>query len=255
MKRITKAFIAIAAGLTVLAAASCSKDDTIRYNNATMGNVVNGKFTSDQGNIFNVVEQNCAGKLDTMKRAFIICDVLSQSEGSATEYDIRLNYLAPVMTKNAILASEITEENKPANDPILLQSYWVSGGYINIYLAVPVVSDSKIKHTIDFLYEDTAKADGTHTFQLRHNCNGEVFNESNESKITFAYAYASVPVTSIIKEDNAKIILKWLNHKVAGNAVVLSESVELKGEMLYASDTYQQVPAEALVSRSALALE
>ena len=103
MKKITKTLIAIAAGLTVLAAASCSKDDTIRYNNATMGNVVNGKFTSDQGNIFNVVEQNCAGKLDTMKRAFVICDVLSQSEGSTTEYDIRLNYMVPVMTKKAIL--------------------------------------------------------------------------------------------------------------------------------------------------------
>ena len=82
-----------------------------------------------------------------------------------------------------------------------------------------------------------------------------MFNESNESKITFAYAYASVPVTSIIKEDNARITLKWLNYKVAGNAVVLSETIELKGEMLYSSDTYQQVPAEALVSRSALALE
>lgn len=67
MKRMTKAIIAIAAGIAALAAASCSKDNTIRYNNATMGNVVNGKFTSDQGNRFNVVDQTCAGKLDTMK--------------------------------------------------------------------------------------------------------------------------------------------------------------------------------------------
>lgn len=252
MKRMTKAIIAIAAGIAALAAVSCSKDNTIRYNNATMGNVVNGKFTSDQGNRFNVVDQTCAGKLDTMKRAFIICDVLTQTEGASGEYDIRLNYLAPVLTKDAILSSGITEENKPANDPILLQSYWVSGGYINIYLAVPVVSDSKIKHTIDFVYDDTAQADGTYTFLLRHDCNGKVFNDSNESKITFAYAYASVPVASIIKEDNARITLKWLNYKVAGNAVMLSETVELKGEMLYSADAYQQVPAEAIASRTTL---
>ena len=81
MKNITKTIIAIAAGIATFAAASCSKDNTIRYNNATMGNIVNGRFTSDQGNIFNVTDQTCAGKLDTMKRAFVICDVLNQVEG------------------------------------------------------------------------------------------------------------------------------------------------------------------------------
>jgi hypothetical protein len=255
MKRITKAIIAIAAGITALAAASCSKDDTIRYNNATMGNIVNGNFISDQGNLFNVVEKTCEGKLDTMKRAFIVCDVLNNTEGKENEFDVRLNYLATVLTKNAVYSSSITEGNEPANDPILLQSYWVSGGYLNIYLAVPVVSDSNIKHTVNFIYDDTAQADGTYTFHIRHDRNGEVFNETNENKILIAYAYASVPMTSIIKEDNARITLKWLNYKVAGNAVVLSETIELKGEMLYSLNAYQQVPAEALVSRSALALE
>ena len=69
MNIITKTIAGIAAGIIALAAVSCSKDDTIRYNNATMGNIVDGRFVSDQGNIFNVMEQNCSGKLDTMKRA------------------------------------------------------------------------------------------------------------------------------------------------------------------------------------------
>ena len=59
-------------------------------------------------------------------------------------------------------------------------------------------------------------------------------------------------MASIIKEDNARITLKWLNYKVAGNAVMLSETVELKGEMLYSADAYQQVPAEAIASRTTL---
>ena len=54
MTRKTVAYI-IAAFLC-LAAVSCKKDNTIQYNNATMGNIVNGTFTSDQGNIFNVAE-------------------------------------------------------------------------------------------------------------------------------------------------------------------------------------------------------
>lgn len=255
MKRITKAIIAIAAGITALAAVSCSKDDTIRYNNATMGNIVNGNFISDQGNLFNVVDQTCEGKLDTMKRAFVVCDVLNNTEGKENEFDVRLNYLATVLTKNAIYSSSITEGNEPANDPILLQSYWVSGGYLNIYLAVPVVSDSNIKHTVNFVYDDTAQADGTYTFHIRHDKNGEVFNENNENKILIAYAYASVPVASIIKEDQARIVIKWLNHKVAGNAVILTESAEAQREVLFSRDSFQQVPAAALISRSPLDIE
>ena len=44
-------------------------------------------------------------------------------------------------------------------------------------------------------------------------------------------------------------------HDIDAEQAVLGRTIELKGEMLYSSDTYQQVPAEALVSRSALALE
>lgn len=43
----------------IMAAASCQKDDTLYYNNLTMGNIVDGRFVSDQGNIFNVVEVAC----------------------------------------------------------------------------------------------------------------------------------------------------------------------------------------------------
>ena len=110
MKKITKAIIAIAAGITAFAAASCTKDDTIRYNNATMGNVVNGKFTSDQGNTFTIVDQTCPGKLDTMKRAFVICDILTQKTGTENEYEVRMNYISPVLTKDAIFTSSLTQE-------------------------------------------------------------------------------------------------------------------------------------------------
>lgn len=250
MKKITKAIIVIAAGILALAAASCTKDNTLRYNNATMGNVINGTFTSDQGNIFTIVDQTCPGKLDTMKRAFVICDVLSQKAGTENEYEVRMNYISPVLTKDAILASSLTQEM--VNDPIVLQSYWVSGGYLNIYFAVPVAYDSKVKHYINFEYDDTAsETAGTYTFHIRHDGTGEVFDESNEGMIQLAYAYASVPVASIIKEDNAKIVIKWLSHKIMGNTISLTETSEVMREVLYSKDTYQQTPAEAVATRAA----
>ena len=78
MKRL---IIFIVAGIAALAATSCDKDNTLRYNNFTMGNIVDGKFVSDQGNTFNVVEQTCSGRLDTLERAIILCDILYQEEG------------------------------------------------------------------------------------------------------------------------------------------------------------------------------
>ena len=71
MNKITGKLIILAAAAVSFAAASCHKDDTLRYNNVTMGNVVAGTFISDQGNAFNVVEQTCQGRLDTMKRVIL----------------------------------------------------------------------------------------------------------------------------------------------------------------------------------------
>ena len=51
--------LTIAAAAMALAAASCQKDDTLYYNNLTMGNIVDGRFVSDQGNTFNIVDQTC----------------------------------------------------------------------------------------------------------------------------------------------------------------------------------------------------
>ena len=249
MTKFTKAIMIIAACAAAFSAVSCTKDNTIRYNNATMGNIVNGTFISDQGNTFTIVDQTCPGKLDTMKRAFVICDILSQKTGTENEYEVRMNYISPVLTKDAILTSSLTKEM--VNDPIVLHDYWVSGGYLNIYFSVAVVSDSKIRHYINFEYDDTAEAEkGTYTIHIRHDGTGEVFNESNEGKIQLAYAYASVPVASIIKEDNAKIVVKWLSHRIMGNTISLKETTEVVREVLYSKDTYQQVPAEAAASRA-----
>jgi hypothetical protein len=241
--KITRTLAILAAGITALAAASCSKDDTLRYNNATMGNIVDGTFVSDQGNRFNVIDQTCEGKLDTMYRAFVICDVLKSTEGgAANEYDVRVNYLAPVLTKDAIRVSSITEGNQLKNDPILLQNLWISGGYVNANILVPVKVGSEVKHKIDFEYNDLAQEGGVYTFTFRHDASGEILKDSNDYNMQVAYGYVSFPVSSIIKEDNAKIKVNWLSYK-AESGIISSDTLEFTTEILYSKETYQQVPA------------
>ena len=60
-----KYIIRIAAALAAfMIMASCAKDDTIRYNNITLGNFVGDKFVSDQGNEFTIVENMTGEKFD-----------------------------------------------------------------------------------------------------------------------------------------------------------------------------------------------
>ena len=108
MINIRKAFICIAAA--AVAAVSCQKDDTLQYNNLTMGNIVEGKFVSDQGNVFNIVDQSCIGELGKEKRAMVLCDVLNQTDGgAANEYDVRLTNFTRVLEKDAVALESATE--------------------------------------------------------------------------------------------------------------------------------------------------
>ena len=118
MTTFRKAIFYMITALAVSFNTSCKKDNTLQYNNATMGNIVDGRFISDQGNIFNIVDQQCSGQLDTMKRAFVVCDVLNKTAGGAeNEYDVRLNGIATVLAKNIVHSEEITDEMQ-VQDPI-----------------------------------------------------------------------------------------------------------------------------------------
>lgn len=250
MKRIKGIIITLAAGIAALACTSCQKDETIRYNNATMGNVVDGQFVSDQGNRFNVVEQFCSGKLDTMKRAFIICDVLNTAEGS-NEYDIRLNYMVPVLTKTATPSSQISDISLLKNDPILLTDLWVSGGYVNLYVTIPVARTANKMHEIKFVLDQTAQGDSTYTFQIFHDAAGEVLKENaDNSNLTLASAYASFPVSSIIKEDKAEICIKWQSYILVGENIISAKSDKFKVTRTYTKGSFEQVPSTAVASKS-----
>ena len=241
MKSIVKNFVTIAAIAASLAVVSCHKDDTLRYNNVTMGNVVAGSFISDQGNTFNIVEQKCEGRLDTLKRAFTICDILSST--GTNEYDVRLNYITSVLTKAPLLSSEIEDMSQMANDPALLSDLWISGGYINLYITVPIKIGSDTKHMINLILDETAKEDGTYTFTLRHDASGEILKEGQNTNMVLAAGYVSFPVSHLIKEDQAKIKIKWYSYRMASPNMISSQTENYSTERLYKKDSFEHVPS------------
>ncbi len=249
----------MAACVMALSAISCSKgDDTLRYNNLTMGNIVAGTFISDQGNIFNIVEPTVVKGLDTMKRAFTICDILNETAGVENSYDVRLNYITNVLTKNAVPSSVIADQPAPANDPLIIQDIWVSGGYVNMYIIAPVKKVNAKKHEITFIYDQVNSADGTYKFQVYHNAYGDVLQDDDDNKdLVLASGYVSFPVSSIIKEEKAIVRLEWNSYIVLNDSIVSAKSETHRADKPYDKNTFHQVPAPRahLGSETALIVE
>ena len=247
MLNIRKSFIYLAAILS-FAAVSCQLDDTLYYGNFTMGNVVDGKFISDQGNTFNIVEQSCGGKLELQKRAIVYCDVLNETDGATDEYDIRLIQFAPVLEKNPIEAATATEEEK-VEDPIQIVSLWFSGGYINLELISHIKKEDSQKHLINLVY--TKDKDGVYNLTLRHNAFGEVYSEetADELIITPNGSYVSFPLT-FIEEDEAKLIFNWKWYETPGAGYDFNRIKENKFEYKWKREGFQQVPNTATLVTS-----
>ena len=255
MKKTSRLIIWAAAGIMALCAAACQKDDTLRYNNATMGNIVNGTFVSDQGNTLNVVDQTCAGKLDTLKRAFIVCDVLNTTEGVSNGYDVRLNYISHVLTKEVLPSSEL--KDSLANDPIIISDLWISGGYINMYLIIPVNKDSHVKHMINLVHDQEGGKSGEYSFLLRHDASGEILKEDNISNgMVLAGAYVSFPVSSLIKENTVTINVKWNSYIVYPETanVVSHKTEEYSVSRSYQKGGFEHAPLNAPKGKTQLAI-
>ena len=256
MRILTKAITYIALGLACLISASCQKDNTILYYSTTMGNVVDGRFVSDEGNVFNVVEQSCQGQLDTMHRAIVLCDILNKTVGGAeNEYDIRLHGIGYVLTKEIVPSSTLTEADaaKLVEDPIRLEQAWISGGYLNVYIMFPVKIGSTTAHMINLVEVEDDNAE-EYAFSLRHTASGETLTEENAALYQLGGAYVSFPLSSYIKEDSAKIAITYKWHKEVGNG--LSTETEYKtinGE--YVREGHDNVPKTINVLNSRKVLQ
>lgn len=247
MRKISGIIIA-AAALLLSAATSCQKDDTLRYGNVTMGNVVNGRFVSDQGNIFNVVDQTCAGKLEELDRAIISCDVLKKVNGAENEYDVRLNQMASVFTKAPVKAAEITDEDALVQNPIYVDLVWFAGGYANMYIIFMVKEGSEQAHLINFVLEEAS--DGSYVFNLRHNAFGELPQEGADEGFVLAGTYVSFPLSGLITEDTADITIRYDWYKSAGVGLT-TEIEENTIEYTWNRSGFEQAPASALATKAA----
>ena len=257
MNSIKKVLFYTISCILVLGMASCKKDDTLRYNNVTMGNLVNGKFISDQGNTFNMVEMNSNVDLKKFRRGIMSCDVLR--EVGEKEYDVRVNYMDTVFTKAPILASVAAEDaEKTVMDPIHVEQLWVSGGYVNMYIVFeiqinPMLENSK--HMINLVLDDSKSVKGKYNFTLRHNSFGETFTTLNTEETVpevstlsnaqinwgFAGSYVTFPIADLIKDQTAEITIDWTSHIITDFAWS-AKTEEKSYKISYSKDYFEHAP-------------
>ena len=208
MINIRKSVIYVILALSALVMTSCQQDDTLYYNNMTMGNVVDGRFISDQGNVFNVVSQDCGGNLSTEKRAMVMCDVLNETAGAVDEYDVHLINYSTVLDKDAVALENASEGEISVQDPIVIEQLWYSGGYLNMLIRFQILPDSETKHLINLVH--SKDAEGKYILNLRHNAYDETYAKQPTGTMIFkGGGYVSFPIVKFVKEDQAKIVLKW----------------------------------------------
>lgn len=244
MRKILGTFILIAA------LASCKKDDTLRYNNITMGNIDGETIISDQGNIFQIAESAFEVDLSKYERVLVVCDVLKET--AEKTYDIRLTGIARVLEKNIkTMADSTPEEDLTVNDPVVLREIWYSGGYLNMTVETAHKRGSQTAHFINLVQESSEE--GKHIFSLRHNAMGETPSETDKD-YSSATGYVSFPIAEMIKGDSAKIVLKWKSHKFIGGGYSLTESEDVTEDYNWTRGGHEHAPRE-LVLKSTVGIQ
>ena len=200
---------------------SCLDESDALYSETTMGNIESGKFVTDAGLTYTFTHQNCDGRIDTLKRAIVACDVLEKT--SETTYNACLNSFAPVMVRAPRRMSAYSDEVL-GTDAINLAQGWFSGGYLNAFYYISAFSGSSTVHTIDLAFNDvrSSKSD-TLFFELRHNGYGEVFdNVLYGDAWVIASGYASFPIDQLIPsgKSSAPVSISWSWYRQTGDAYI-----------------------------------
>lgn len=243
MVNIRKSIFYVISALFASVMVSCEQDDTLYYNNMTMGNVVDGRFVSDQGNVFNIVEQDCGGNIASEKRAMVLCDVLNETAGASKEYDVRLRNFYSVLTKDAVALEDAAEGDMAVQDPIVVEQLWYSGGYLNLLIRFHIVTDSETKHLINLVH--SKDSEGKYVLNLRHNAYGETCSNQPVGAMVFnGGGYVSFPLLDLVKEDETKIVFKWKGYVMTEGGYGYDFSKELEYSYVYdwKRSGYEQAP-------------
>ena len=226
-----------ALAVTLLMTGSCMKDsDFLITNDQTMGDIVGGRFLSDQGIWYDIVEQTCKGRLADCKRALVVSDILKNtSTKDELSYEIRLKNFVEVGLPEIVIDPEAQQQ-----DPVLVDLAWISGGYLNLRLVYHVLPKSSVKHTIRVAVKQTPTISDPLIVQVFHDAGGVYLGAEGiaDDELEAQASFVSVPIstyyTASANEICSYYVVEFLWHKTAEDGKTLlpeTEMTELKGNL------------------------
>lgn len=232
MKKIlTIALIAEAALLS-----GCTKEDFLITNDQTMGDIIGGRFLSDQGIWYDIVEQTCDGRLADCKRALVISDILKNtSTKDELSYEIRLKDFIDVSVTEIV-----SSPGDAPQDPVLVDLAWVSGGYLNLRLGYYGQAASSVSHQFSAAILQKPGINQELVVRVCHNANGEYWGADNvdTSLLEKKSCFVSVPISSFYTDAGSRFpsyyIVEFPWHKMDEDGktpLAETEIQELKGNL------------------------
>lgn len=203
--------IVLAAFCAVMA--SCLPEMEYMYTDTGMCTLLApDKLQTDGGDIYHISQNNAGANIpDTLKRVMTRCDVMSPVEGRANEYYVRLMEFASAIVEDPVLKSDM-DETVVGNNGLNISSGWISGGYLNAYVFIPMLRPTKVNHTINLVFDDIRSNADTLYFEMRHNALGECPENPDIPLTSFEFAgtYTSFPLEGILESGKKPIChIEW----------------------------------------------
>ena len=232
IKKILK-LAAVAAML--LQTGSCIKDPGyLVLNDQTTGDIIEGRFLSDQGLWYDVVEQTCDGNLADCKRALVVSDILrNTSTSKEASYEIRLKEFLPVGLPDVVTTYEGEQQ-----DPVLVDLAWVAGRYLNLRVSYFTKEKSEVAHAFKIALVQAPTAIAPLTVRVLHDAGGEYLGapEINKDDLIRTIAFLSIPINGYYEgmtDYTVRFEVEYPWHKTAddGGALPETEIFTLNGNL------------------------
>lgn len=209
---------AAAATAVVVAALSCSKDETVIYSDVTMGTLTGDTgILTDEGNIYDIVDGKTADGIEPGTRVFVSCDILGRADAAARRYDVKLNSIEVPVLGEAAESEDV--DLSEWTDAVSVSDAWISAGYLNLYCVWIGRRDSSAEHGL-MLVHSGVRAD-TVSFSLVHDAKDEGFYKDTAvpSDLKTIYKTATFPIGKYLSGENVTVKLSWTWHRTDGQYI------------------------------------
>ena len=223
--------LSILAAAALLLTAGCIKENYLVTNDQTMGNIVDGRFLSDQGVWYDVVEEvneGDAARLAGETRALVLCDILKNNCTSLEyAYDVRLKDFAHVDVAPVVSLPQVSEEA-----PMLVDLAWASGAYLNFRIIYLAPETEAAEHSFSVVVEKEPSDLQEIVLHLYHDAGGEYYGAPDTDKNSFKQhaRFVSVlltPYYSADKSYNMHYTLKFSWHKASDDGKSYQAETEI----------------------------